>query len=54
MKTEYQIEIDAILALCHHERFSNECEACVFRQQAAVEHLQAVIAEAVVSLEVGE
>lgn len=50
----HQAELDAIKALCHHDWFSKGCDACVFRQQAAVEHLQAVFAQAIVSLELGE
>jgi hypothetical protein len=40
----HQVEIDAILALCHHTDgpFRHECEACAFRQQVCIEHLQRI------------
>lgn len=50
-KAAHQIEIDAILALCHHsDAFHRECEACQFRQQACIEHLQRITAETIACL----
>lgn len=39
------VEIAAINALCHHERFLAGCAACEFRSKAASEHLLALIDE---------
>jgi hypothetical protein len=46
------IETQAILALCHHMEgpFHHDCESCVFRAQAAAEHLKHVISEMIKSL----
>jgi len=40
------VETQAILALCHHQEgpFHKECEACIFRQAVAIEHLQRLVA----------
>ena len=48
----HQAEIDALLALCHHNDsvFHHECDACVFRQQACIEHLQRIGAETIACL----
>ena len=48
-------EVQAILALCHHGEgpFHSECEACLFRQEVAVEHLRALIGGLISSLEGG-
>jgi len=48
----HEPEVQAILALCHHEDsyFHHECEACQFRAQAGIEHLRRAIADCIQSL----
>ena len=40
----HQAEIDVILALCHHDEgpFHDDCAACQFRRQVAIEHMQRI------------
>lgn len=50
--SESDVEVQAILALCHHQDsyFHHECEACQFRSAAAMEHLRVTISAAIDSL----
>ena len=45
------VEVQAIIALCHHSPMDEECNACIFRTQAAVEHLTVTIAACIKSLD---